>query len=152
MTAVQLFLNLKYNSPADGSNSIEEILKSLAGIEQVMQVRSDQASEAKLELHFDPHRTSLSDIETMIQNNGVSVTSVFVHFSGMITGMNDPYSASAKSFPLEKSIGAIEGINSVSTSPAGEVKIEMAPEFTNKDTVIKHIIEILSEAKNGKDV
>ena len=150
MAAVQLFLTLNYHSPGDGSKTIEETLKSMTSIEQVMQVRADHASEAKLELTFDPEQVSLSEIETVIQKNGASVTSVFVHFSGMITGMNDPYSASAKSFSIEEHIGGIEGINSVSTSPGGEVKIEIAPGHTNKDNIINSTFEILMLDQNEK--
>ncbi len=134
----------------DGYSHMSALLKSAYGIAQSMFHGETQKSGTQLDLIFDNLEISLKDIEKIIEKNGGTIASMYVHFPSGLTGINDPYSASAKSFPLEKKIGNLEGIVTVSTGSEGTVKVEIAPSFQYKDAIIQKIMEILMLENNEK--
>ncbi len=150
MEAVQLFLSI--NKPGlnnEWNTKVTELLKALPSAEQIMVIEKNESSYAQISISYKVDELSFIRIENVVVDNGATITDINIHFPSGITGIADPYGASAISITIEEKMKRIDGVLSGSISSNGKLKVVLDTTVKDKQEVIEEILKTYSSIKEG---
>jgi hypothetical protein len=146
MEAVQLFININRPGINDEWNkSISTSLKALPGVEQLLVIEENEHSYAQISMSYKVQELSINEIENTITCTGAYITDINIHFPSDITGIADPYSASAASITIGEKLKQIDGVLGGAISSKGELKVTLDTTTNNKHNVIENIINTICD-------
>lgn len=131
-------LNNEWNTKVTAS------LKELPGIEQLLVMEENEHSHAQISFNYQVQKLLITEIEQRITDSGAYITDINIHFPSSITGIADPYSASAASITITEKLKQIEGVLGGTISSRGEVKVTLDITTNDKQKVIENIIDAIS--------
>ena len=150
MEAVQLFLNI--NKPGlnnEWNAKITDALKVLPSAEQVEVIEQNESSFAQINISYKVQELSINEIEKVVKESGANITDINIHFPSGITGVADPYGASAISLSVDEKLKHIDGVLSGAISSRGELKVVLDTLNNNKQAAIDEILKVFSLLKFG---
>lgn len=150
MEAVQLFLNI--NKPGlnnKWNRKITKLLKALPSAEQIMVIEKNESSYAQISISYKVDKLSFIRIENVVIDSGATITDINIHFPSGITGIADPYGASAISITIEEKMKRIDGVLSGSISSNGKLKVVLDTTVKDKQEVIEKLLKTYSSIKEG---
>lgn len=146
---MQLFLTIILNG------SYSEAVKNISGklspfsTSQIQANGTANANEAHLSLQLDAVNSQVEAIELLILENRALITEINIHFPSTISGVSDPYGASAVSIKMDDDILKIDGVLGVAVSDTGKIKVSLDPGLKNKDATINEILNTISFIRAG---
>lgn len=153
METVQLFISIDKRGLNDEWNEeITDALKTLFSAKQVMVIEGNEGSCAQISLSYKTEELSFDRIENIVIDSGATIIDINIHFPSGITGIADPYGASAISIPIEENMKKIEGVLGAAISERGELGVLLDANTKNKQAVIDEILETYSSIRPGKDM
>lgn len=145
MEAVHLFLNIdKPGLNNDWNTTITAALKALSSIDQVQIIEQNEESNALISITYNVQKLSINDIEKVVQESGANITDINIHFPSGLTGIADPYGASAASLKVDDILKKIEGVVSGTISSKGQLKVLLDNTFSNRQSAIDKILQAFS--------
>ncbi|MES2649377.1 MAG: hypothetical protein V4717_21035 [Bacteroidota bacterium] len=150
MEAVQLFLNI--NKPGlnnEWNTKITEELKALPSVEQLQIIEENEHCNAQISMSYRVAELSINEIEKVVKDSGANITDINIHLLTSVTGIADPYSASAVSMTVNEKLANIDGVLSSAISSRGELKVVLDTESSNKQTVIDETLKTFSTIRFG---
>ena len=123
MEAVQLFLNI--NKPGlnnEWNTKITEALKALPSLEQLQVIEENEHSNAQISMSYKVQELSINEIEKVVKDSGANITDINIHFPSGVTGVADPYGASAVSMTVEEKLKKIDGVLGGAISSRGKLE------------------------------
>lgn len=151
MEAVQLFLNI--NKPGlnnEWNSQLTATLKGMPAIEQVQIIEENEHSNAQISITYKEEQQSFDDIEKAVHDSGAHITDINIHLPSGVTGIADPYGASAVSLPIEENLSKIEGVLSGVISSKGDLKVVLDTTAKNKQASIDKILKFIASFRVGK--
>lgn len=151
MEAIQLFLNIsKEGLSNDWNAKLTEVLKALPSAEQVQIIEQNESSYAQISISYKLERLSFDAIEKVVVAANANITDINIHFPSGITGVGDPYGASAISISIDENLKNIEGVLGGAISSKGELKVALDTTAKNKQVVIDEILKTYFSIRSGK--
>lgn len=139
MQKVKINLNLLLPEIPDERDAcisrIIAALKHYKGIDEVHLVGGKDVQEAQLCFHFNPDIISVQQVEEIATKEGAAITSRYSHLLIEVDGIREMNQAAV----LESDIRSLKGIMDVSVSAAGNIRVELDSEQTNKNAVLEMI-------------
>ena len=148
MEAVQLFLNI--NKPGlnnEWNSQVTASLKELPSIEQLQVIEENEHSNAQISMNYKVQELSINEIEKIVTDSGATITEINIHFPSDVSGVADPYGASAVATAGEDDLNNINGVLGIGVSSRGIIKAILDPELNNKQATIEEIIRKVSSGK-----
>lgn len=141
MEPVQLFINI--NNPClnnEWNSQITISLKNLPSVEDVQVVEENEQSNAQVSMNYKVQELSINEIEKAVKESGATITDINIHFPSDVSGVADPYGASAVATGSEDDLNSIDGVLGIGVSSRGIIKATIDPAIENKQTIIEKII------------
>lgn len=150
MGAIQLFLNITQQGLNNEWNTkISEALKALPSAEQVLVIEQNETSFAQINISYRLDQLSFNEIEKVVTDSGAYITDINIHFPSDMTGVSDPYGASAVSLSTEDNLKKIDGVLGGAISSQGEIKVQLDTTSKNKQAAIDEILKVFSTIRFG---
>ena len=150
MEVVQLFLNI--NKPGlnnEWNTKITNALKELPSLEQLQVIEESEHSNAQISMNYNVQKLSIDEIEKAVEDGGANITAINIHFPSGITGVSDPYGASAVSMTIDEKLKNIDGVLSGAISSTGKLKVVLDITSNNKHAAIDEILKTFSLLRFG---
>jgi len=140
MEAVQLFLNI--NKPGldnEWNQQLTSSLKGLPSVEQVEVVEENERTNAQVSLKYKVQELSIDEIEKAVTDSGAAITEMNIHFPSSVSGVADPYGASAVATANDDDLNRIDGVLGIGISSKGIIKASIDPAIEKKQTIVEKI-------------
>ena len=149
MEAVQLFLDIdKPGLNNEWNSKLTASLKDLPSVEQVQVVEENEHSNAQISINYKIQELSINEIEKAVKDSGATITDINIHFPSDVSGVADPYGASAVATGSEDDLNSINGVLAIGVSSQGIIKATIDPLIENKQAVIENIISNASDFRH----
>jgi hypothetical protein len=151
MEATQLFL--KINKPGlnnKWNEKITSLIKALADTNDIQVIEKNETSAAQINISYNIQKVPLTKILESVEKTGAAIVEINMHLPSDISGVTDPYGASAIGTALvDGELKKIEGITNLAVSSKGTIKVTLDPAFTDKQGAIDAIVNRISTINAG---
>ncbi|MDF2191318.1 heavy metal translocating P-type ATPase [Paraflavitalea sp. CAU 1676] len=124
--------------PDEKDACVERLISSMErqrGIEKAHLVPGKVNNEVQLCFHYYPDKISIERVEQLAKEAGAEITNQYSHLLLNVEGIRHPRHARL----LEKKISSMPGLENISVSGNGFIRIEFDLSKTNGEDVIKNI-------------
>jgi hypothetical protein len=147
MEPIQLFIEADKPDVNNQWNAeLTAALKRLHSVEQVLIIEENERSHVELFISYQMEELPIREIEQTVSESGTNILSMNVRFPSGISGIADPYRASAFAPSLNEAFSQIAGICSAAISSKGTITVTLSTAFEDKQSamneVLKHILQM----------
>ncbi|MBD3748588.1 MAG: heavy metal translocating P-type ATPase [Sphingobacteriales bacterium] len=124
--------------PNERDACVERLISSMEkqkGVEKAHLVPGNEKKETQLCFHYNPNIISIERVEQLVKEAGAKITSQYSHLLLNVEGIRHPRHARL----LENKISSMPGLEDVSVSGNGFIRVEFALSERNREAVINTI-------------
>lgn len=148
MEPIQLFIEADKPDVNNQWNAeLTAALKRLHSVEQVLIIEENERSHVELFISYRMGELPVREIEQTVSESGTKILSMNVRFPSGISGIADPYRASAFANSLNETFSQVAGVCSAAISSKGTITVTLDTAFEDKQSAINEAFKLILQMK-----